>query len=227
MGRNKNISNYYQELEKKKKAEAAQKRNKILIRVSAIVLIIAAVIGIVFAIISVAYQPDPIKVVMEVKDYGKVTLELYPDIAPKTVSNFVSYVEDGFYDGLTFHRVIEDFMVQGGDPKGDGTGDRSLPTIKGEFTSNGFTNNLKFKAGVIGMARSDHKDSASSQFFICHKDSPHLNGEYASFGKVIEGMDVIDAIATCEKNESIADSTGTHYVPKTKIYIEKMYVIED
>jgi len=128
---------------------------------------------------------------------------------------------------LIFHRVIEDFMIQGGDPTGTGYGDSSLPTIKGEFSSNGVKNDLSFKRGVIGMARNGFSNnSASTQFFICHKDSEHLDGSYAAFGKVIDGMNVVDAIATCEKTDDI-DSSGTHSVPKEKIVIEKMYVIKD
>ena len=121
-------------------------------------------------------------------------VELYPDVAPNTVNNFISLVNKGFYNGLCFHRVIDGFMIQGGDPKGNGTGGPGY-SIRGEFTKNGFKNNLKHKRGVISMARSMMPNSAGSQFFIMHADAPHLDGQYAAFGQVIDGMDVIDKIA--------------------------------
>ena len=121
-------------------------------------------------------------------------VELYPDVAPNTVNNFISLVNKGFYNGMCFHRVIEGFMIQGGDPKGNGTGGPGY-SIRGEFTENGFKNNLKHKRGVISMARSMMPNSAGSQFFIMHADAPHLDGQYAAFGQVIDGMDVIDKIA--------------------------------
>ena len=120
--------------------------------------------------------------------------ELYPDIAPNTVNNFISLVKKGFYDGLTFHRVIKGFMIQGGCPQGTGMGGPGYE-IKGEFTMNGFPNNLKHTPGVLSMARAMDPDSAGSQFFIMHKTSPHLDGQYAAFGKVVEGLDVVDKIA--------------------------------
>lgn len=124
----------------------------------------------------------------------QIKLELYPEIAPITVENFVKLVKNGFYDGLTFHRVISGFMIQGGCPLGTGTGGPGWQ-IKGEFASNGVKNPLKHTRGVISMARSMMPDSAGSQFFIMHQDAPHLDGQYAAFGKVIEGMDVVDEIA--------------------------------
>lgn len=133
--------------------------------------------------------------VITVKDYGDIKLELYGDIAPITVANFVKLVNDGFYDGLTFHRAIEDFMIQGGDPDGNGTG-HSDQSIFGEFTLNGFENNLSHTRGVISMARSTDYNSASCQFFIVHGDSPHLDGGYAAFGKVTQGMEIIDQMMT-------------------------------
>ena len=143
-------------------------------------------------------------VTMKIKDRGTVKIELYPEIAPNTVNNFISLVEDGFYDGLTFHRVIADFMIQGGDPNGDGTGGPGY-SIKGEFTNNGFENNLLHEVGVISMARSPYSmDSAGSQFFIMVEDQPSLDGDYAAFGKVVEGMDVVEDIsetATDEKTD--------------------------
>lgn len=132
---------------------------------------------------------------------GEIKAELYPDIAPNTVSNFISLIQKGFYDGLIFHRVIKGFMIQGGDPDGIGTGGPGY-SIKGEFDQNGFVNNLKHSAGVLSMARSQMPDSAGSQFFIMHKDAPHLDGAYAAFGKVTEGMDVVDAIAETETDFS-------------------------
>lgn len=132
-------------------------------------------------------------VLMSIKDYGEIKLELDADIAPITVANFIKLVNDGFYDGLTFHRVIDGFMIQGGDPNGDGTGGSS-ETIKGEFSSNGVTNNLHHERGVISMARSSANDSASSQFFIMHEDNTSLDGNYAAFGKVTSGIEVVDKI---------------------------------
>src|SRR5690625_3935894 len=129
----------------------------------------------------------------------QITAELFPEIAPNTVANFVSLVEDGFYDGLIFHRVIPGFMIQGGDPEGTGSGGPGY-SIKGEFESNDFSNELEHNRGVLSMARSQSPDSAGSQFFIIHEDSPHLDGDYAGFGQVIEGMDVIDDIAEVPTN---------------------------
>lgn len=126
-----------------------------------------------------------------------IKVELYPEIAPNTVNNFISLVNKGFYNGVIFHRVISGFMIQGGDPKGVGTGGPGY-SIKGEFTKNGFKNNLKHSCGVISMARSMLPNSAGSQFFIMHQNAPHLDGQYASFGKVIEGMEVVDKIASVE-----------------------------
>lgn len=126
-----------------------------------------------------------------------IKAELYPDIAPNTVNNFVSLIQKGFYDGLRFHRVISGFMLQGGDPDGNGTGGPGY-SIKGEFRSNGFDNDLAHDPGVLSMARTMMPDSAGSQFFIMHKKSPHLDGEYAAFGKVTEGMDVVDKIANTD-----------------------------
>lgn len=133
-------------------------------------------------------------VTFQMEDGGTIKAELYPDIAPNTVHNFISLIQSGFYNGLIFHRVIRDFMIQGGDPEGTGMGGPDY-SIKGEFSQNGFTNPLKHSAGVLSMARSMMPDSAGSQFFIMHKDSPHLDGAYAAFGKVVEGMDVVNRIA--------------------------------
>ncbi len=133
-------------------------------------------------------------VVIEMENGKKIKIELYPDIAPISCENFEKLVKSGFYDGLTFHRVIPGFMIQGGCPKGNGTGGPGW-TIKGEFSGNGVKNHLKHTRGVLSMARSMMPDSAGSQFFIMHEDAPHLDGQYAAFGKVIEGMDVVDEIA--------------------------------
>ncbi len=142
---------------------------------------------------------------INVKDYGTIKVELDADVAPITVTNFVNLAKEGFYDGLTFHRIISGFMIQGGDPLGNGTGGSDV-TIKGEFSSNGVENNMKHVRGVISMARSMEPDSASSQFFIMHEDAPHLDGEYAAFGKVTEGMEIVDEIC---KNTKVLDSNGT------------------
>ena len=133
-----------------------------------------------------------VKITME--NGGEITLELYPDTAPETVANFKKLAESGFYDGLTFHRIIKGFMIQGGDPLGNGIGG-SEKTITGEFLQNGFDNPLKHTRGIISMARSMNPNSASSQFFIMHEDAPHLDGSYAAFGKVTSGMNVVDEIA--------------------------------
>ena len=137
-------------------------------------------------------QNPVVTITMENGDVMKA--ELYPQIAPNTVNNFISLVQDGFYNGLIFHRVIRGFMIQGGCPNGTGTGGPGY-SIKGEFSANGFANDLKHPEGVLSMARAMHPDSAGSQFFIMHQTSPHLDGQYAAFGKIIEGMDVVDRIA--------------------------------
>ena len=134
------------------------------------------------------------QVTFEFQDGSKIIAELYPEIAPNTVNNFLSLVNKGFYNGLTFHRVIEGFMIQGGCPDGNGMGGPGYQ-IRGEFAMNRFTNNLRHTAGVLSMARAMNPNSAGSQFFIMHKDAPHLDGQYAAFGKVISGMDVVNRIA--------------------------------
>jgi len=145
------------------------------------------------------------KIEISVKDYGKIQLELDPSQAPLTVENFLKLVKEGFYNGLTFHRIIKGFMIQGGDPLGTGYGG-SDETIKGEFASNGVENNIKHERGVISMARSMNPDSASSQFFIMHQDSEHLDGEYAAFGHVTSGIEIVDKI--CD-NTPVQDGNGT------------------
>lgn len=133
-------------------------------------------------------------VLIEMENGGKIEIELYPEVAPETVANFEKLVKEGFYDGLIFHRVIKGFMIQGGDPLGNGMGG-SKEKIKGEFKANGFNNTLKHERGVISMARSYDPNSASSQFFIMHENAPHLDGQYAAFGRVVSGMETVDEIA--------------------------------
>lgn len=159
-------------------------------------------------------QNNPI-LTIEMENGDTIKAELYPEIAPNTVNNFISLVNQGFYDGIILHRVIKGFMIQGGDPEGTGMGGPGY-SIKGEFRSNGFENNLKHSAGVLSMARSMMPNSAGSQFFIMHKDSPHLDGDYAAFGKVIEGMEVVDKIA-----ETVTDSTDR---PKEEQKMKKVTV---
>lgn len=144
---------------------------------------------------------DTVMVQIEMENGGIIKLELYPDVAPITVENFVSLVNEGFYDGLIFHRVINGFMIQGGDPEGTGFGG-SPNKIKGEFAKNGVENNLSHERGVISMARGNPVNSASSQFFICQQDSKYLDGSYAAFGKVTEGIEVVDEIASVETDKN-------------------------
>ena len=134
-------------------------------------------------------------VIIEMENGAKIEIELYPEVAPITVKNFEKLVKEGFYDGLTFHRVIPGFMIQGGDPLGNGMGGAE-ENIKGEFRANGVQNDLKHTRGVISMARSFNPNSASSQFFIMHADAPHLDGQYAAFGKVVSGIEAVDEIAS-------------------------------
>ncbi|MGN8914437.1 peptidylprolyl isomerase [Anaerofustis butyriciformans] len=158
------------------------------------------------------------KAKIEMENGGVMVVELYEDIAPITCENFINLVKDGFYNGLIFHRVIEGFMIQGGCPNGNGMGGPGH-TIKGEFASNGVENNLKHERGVISMARSMDKNSAGSQFFIMHQNAPHLDGEYAAFGKLTEGFDVLDEIA----------KTPTDYMdkPLEERKIKKIEIIEE
>jgi len=168
------------------------------------------------------YMTGKHNIKIEVEDYGDIEVELDADTAPITVTNFIKLTKEGFYDGLTFHRIIDGFMIQGGDPKGDGTGG-SDEKIKGEFSRNGVTNNISHKRGVISMARASYSmDSASSQFFIVHEDSEFLDGQYAAFGHVTKGMDVVDKI--CEKVEVIDDNGTT--LKKEQPIIKKISVID-
>lgn len=159
--------------------------------------------------------------VITVKDYGDIKLVLDGDTAPITVKNFVELAKSGFYDGLTFHRIIKGFMIQGGDPKGNGTGG-SDKTIRGEFSKNGVENNISHKRGVISMARSQDNNSASSQFFIMHEDGDYLDGSYAAFGHVTDGMDVVDKIA---ENTPVTDSNGT-VLKENQPIIEKIVITD-
>lgn len=154
-------------------------------------------------------------VIIEMDNGSMIKIELDPTAAPITVANFEKLVKEGFYDGLTFHRIIPGFMIQGGDPAGNGTGG-SKENIKGEFASNGINNPLKHTRGVISMARAMDPDSASSQFFIMHADAPHLDGNYAAFGKVVEGMDVVDQIAH--------EKTDFRDNPLHKVVMKKVYI---
>lgn len=159
---------------------------------------------------------------ISVKDYGTIKVELDADTAPVTVTNFVNLASDGFYDGLTFHRIIDGFMIQGGDPNGDGTGGAE-ETIQGEFSSNGVENDISHERGVISMARASDPDSASSQFFIMQEDTPSLDGEYAAFGKVTEGIEIVDAI--CE-DTPVQDNNGT-VLPEDQPVIESIKVVDE
>ena len=156
-------------------------------------------------------------IVLKIANEGDIKIKLYPENAPKTAANFEKLVSEGFYDGLTFHRVIKGFMIQGGCPKGNGTGGPGY-SIEGEFSANGINNPLKHKRGVLSMARSMNPNSAGSQFFIMHADAPHLDGQYAAFGKVVEGMDIVDIIASSR--------TDFQDKPIVDVVIEKAYIEE-
>lgn len=219
-----------------------------------ILLIVLIVIGVIFGI---GYykkitenKQNPI-VTMNIKDYGTIKIELYPEMAPNTVANFIKLAQNGYYNGLTFHRVVQDFMIQGGDKKGDGTGTVTLKDlypegesedeycIEGEFVANNYTNNtLKFERGVIAMARGDYTslstalrtesyNSAGAQFFIMVKDTPRINGLYAAFGRVTEGMDIVDQIVALETvvetDEETGETTETD-MPVNKPVIESVTV---
>lgn len=169
------------------------------------IIIVCLIITFIVGILWPSNKEKTINIEMNIKDYGVIKLELYEDVAPITVKNFVNLVNDKFYNGLTFHRIIKGFMIQGGDPNKDGTGG-SNNNIKGEFTSNGVKNNLKHERGVISMARSNDMNSASSQFFIMQETNNSLDGNYAAFGKVTSGMKVVDEIAN--NLSSLGDSNG-------------------
>lgn len=158
---------------------------------------------------------------IQVKEYGTITVELDADAAPVTVTNFVNLAKDGFYDGLTFHRIMDGFMIQGGDPNGDGTGGAD-ETIKGEFSSNGVENEISHTRGTLSMARAQDPDSASSQFFIVHEDSTFLDGEYAAFGHVTSGIEIVDQIC---KDVPAEDDNGTVKAENQPV-IEKITVTD-
>ncbi len=166
---------------------------------------------------------ENVKVLVEMENGEDFTLELYPEYAPQTVQNFVDLVTDGFYDGIGFHRVVEGFMAQGGDPEGTGMGGSGVQ-IPGEFASNGFSQNtLSHTRGVISMARSQDPDSASSQFFICYDDASFLDGQYAAFGKVVEGMETVDGFLDVKRTYN---SMGEEAVPSEPIVMKKVTIIE-
>lgn len=167
------------------------------------------------------YLSGKINAIIEVENYGNINLELDADVAPITVTNFVNLVNEGFYDGLTFHRIIDGFMIQGGDPSHNGTGG-SKKKIKGEFRSNGVENDISHTRGVISMARNSDYNSASSQFFIVHEDSIFLDGEYAAFGYVTEGMDVVDSIV---KNV-IVEKDGETVLYKNQPVIKSIRIVD-
>lgn len=186
------------------------------------ILILIVVIVLIIGLLWPGNKTKQIKVEMNITDYGKIVLELDRDNAPITVDNFVKLANEKFYDGLTFHRIINNFMIQGGDPLKNGTGG-SKNTIKGEFSSNGVNNKISHKRGVISMARSQDMNSASSQFFIMHKDNTSLDGNYAAFGKVISGIEVVDKIE--ESVSSLGDENGLIPVDKQPV-IEYIKVIK-
>lgn len=160
-----------------------------------------------------------IQVSMKIKNYGEILLELYPEVAPNTVANFLTYVNENLYNGLIFHRVIKGFMIQGG-----GT-HKNLKPIKGEFASNGFKNDLKHEPGVVSMARTMMPNSATSQFFIMHKSAPHLDGNYAAFGKVIEGFEIVDKIANVKTDQF--DQPFEDVIIETVEILDKDYQIKE
>lgn len=198
----------------KKAAKKEDKKMKALYLCVAAVAVIVVILGVVLnrgeaPAGDTTLAADPIGTyyaTIEIADYGTIELELYGDVAPVSVGNFVALAESGYYDGLTFHRIIKDFMMQGGDIDGDGFSNGDKDTIVGEFSANGYTNDISHERGVVSMARTQDPNSASTQFFICHADSPHLDGQYAAFGKVVSGMEVVDAV--CEAAQPL-DSNGT------------------
>lgn len=197
---------------------------KFLIKGCALILVLSTLLALSACGKNNAQSQDTAdnKVKVEMENDESFVIELYPEYAPETVANFKKLVSDGFYDGLTFHRVVDDFMAQGGDPAGNGSGG-SDKKIKGEFAQNGFKQNtLSHTRGVISMARSNNPDSASSQFFICYSDEcTFLDGQYAAFGKVIEGMDTVDGFLKVERT---ANSMGEKAVPKTPIVIKSISI---
>ncbi len=231
----------YQENRRRAEAEKQRRQNRLMWEIVAGIAVVVLVLSTIGIAVSCANQPpkmaeldfseiaaDAFTNTEDVTEYvrlnvtytdkngeeqtGDIVLRLYADVAPATVKNFQNLVGSDFYDGLTFHRVIENFMIQGGNPKGDGTGD-SGKTVKGEFAANGVENNLLHKRGVLSMARGNSVNSASCQFFIVHKDSTHLDGQYAAFGYVVYGMDTVDGIAAIETdaNDKPLDTVTINY----------------
>ena len=188
-----------------KAAQAKTDKRNMIIGIIAVLLVAGAALFFVLGGSKGDYLTGKHYVEIEVQDYGTITAELDADAAPITVTNFVKLVNEGFYDGLTFHRIISGFMIQGGDPNGNGSGG-SAENIKGEFAQNGWDNPIKHERGVLSMARSSAPDSASSQFFIMHQAAPHLDGSYAAFGRVLSGMEVVDAIC---QNTPVTDGNGS------------------
>ena len=180
-----------------------------------------AAVGILGLVLSGCGEKEHPEIEITIKDYGTIKAELDPEQAPITVENFISLAEDGFYDGLTFHRIMDGFMMQGGDPKGNGTGG-SGETIKGEFSGNGVDNDISHTRGTISMARSTDPDSASSQFFIVQSDSTFLDGDYAAFGHVTEGMDIVDKIC---KEAKPTDDNGSIKADEQPV-IESIRIID-
>lgn len=180
-----------------------------------------AAVGILGLVLSGCGEKEHPEIEITIKDYGTIKAELVPEQAPITVENFISLAEDGFYDGLTFHRIMDGFMMQGGDPLGNGTGG-SEETIKGEFSQNGVENTISHKKGTLSMARSQAPDSASSQFFIVDEDSTFLDGQYAAFGHVTEGIEIVDKICSDAK---VIDDNGT-VLPEDQPIIESIKVVK-
>jgi len=213
----------------KKKDAQSKKKSGMLLPVT--IGVVTALIIVALAIFSVyggktkedKKMSESVKVLVEMENGDEFTLALYPEYAPKTVENFVKLVGEGFYEGVGFHRIVEGFMAQGGDPEGTGMGG-SNETIPGEFASNGFADNtLSHTRGVISMARSMDPNSASSQFFICYDNASFLDGEYAAFGEVIDGMETVDAFLEVERTYN---SMGELASPKTPITMKKLTIIE-
>ena len=229
MAKNKKKNNNYQTEKRlaqqieRENANKLEKRRKLIKQITiprvAVILLAAIILGIVGWSSGWFGFKATHKATIIVKDYGTIELELYGNEAPITVSNFVKLAEEGFYNGLTFHRIVEGFMAQGGDPDGNGGGGSSA-TIKGEFSANGVRNRIKHERGVISMARSNSYDSASSQFFIMHDDNFELNGNYAAFGRVISGMSAIDKMCNGKTVDKVLDQADQPVI--ISITVEKL-----
>lgn len=224
MSKSKNIKNINKKPDGSVAAKSRKKMYSVII--AAVVVLVAAVVVAVFVGNKKEdnkMSADTVKVKVEMENGETFTLELYPEYAPETVKNFTELAKSGFYDGVGFHRIVDGFMAQGGDPDGTGMGG-SKKKIKGEFAANGFTQNtLKHERGTISMARSQDMNSASSQFFICYDDASFLDGQYAAFGKVVEGMETVDNFLKVERT---ANSMGEIASPVTPITMKKVTVLE-